>query len=91
MADVGEIHLAGYDETVDATGARLLIDTHGSRVRPDVFALYRHVLSRTGPLPTLVEWDNDVPGLDVLLDEARIADAALRAAAETAAPFRGAA
>jgi uncharacterized protein (UPF0276 family) len=77
MADVGEIHLAGYDETVDATGARLLIDTHGSRVRPDVFALYRHVLSRTGPLPTLVEWDNDLPDWPVLRAEAVRAGAIL--------------
>jgi uncharacterized protein (UPF0276 family) len=91
IAHVGEIHLAGYDETVDTTGARLLIDTHGSRVHPDVLALYHHVLASTGPMPTLVEWDNDVPGLDVLLDEARIADAALRAAAATVPPLRGAA
>lgn len=74
---VGEIHLAGYDETTDAAGERLLIDAHGSRVRPDVFALYSYTIARTGPLPTLIEWDNDVPGLDVLLDEARLVDAVL--------------
>ena len=38
---VGEIHLAGYDETLDGQGERLLIDAHGSAVRDDVFALYR--------------------------------------------------
>lgn len=78
---VGEIHLAGYDETTDSAGDRLLIDAHGSRVKPDVFALYLHTLARTGPLPTLVEWDNDVPSFDVLFDEARRVDAAIAAAA----------
>lgn len=74
---VGEIHLAGYDEAVDSAGERLLIDAHASRVSADVFALYRHTLVRTGPMPTLVEWDNNVPELWVLLDEAAIVDAAL--------------
>jgi uncharacterized protein (UPF0276 family) len=78
---VGEIHLAGYDETTDEAGERLLIDAHGSRVRPDVFALYRHTIARTGPLPTLIEWDNDVPAFDVLMDEVRLVDAVLDAAA----------
>lgn len=80
MHHVGEIHLAGYDETTDDAGDRLLIDAHGSRVRPDVFALYRHTIARTGPLPTLIEWDNDVPAFDVLMDEVRLVDAVLAAA-----------
>ena len=67
-AAVGEIHLAGF-EPVDG----LLIDTHGARVSADVWALYDAALARTGPRPTLVEWDTDIPALDVLLDEARIA------------------
>ena len=58
---VGEIHLAGYDETIDGEGERLLIDAHGSAVRDDVFALYRHTVSRCGPVATLIEWDNNVP------------------------------
>jgi len=74
---VGEIHLAGYDETVDGAGERLLIDAHGSRVREDVFALYRHAIRRCGPVATLIEWDNDVPGFAILHDEARRADAVL--------------
>jgi len=74
---VGEVHLAGYDETTDDAGERLLIDAHGSRVRPDVFALYRHTITRTGALPTLVEWDNDVPAFDVLMDEVRLVDEVL--------------
>ena len=72
---VGEIHLAGYDETVDGAGDRLLIDAHGSPVKTDVIALYRHALSRMGPIATLIEWDNDVPAFDVLFAEAEKADA----------------
>jgi uncharacterized protein (UPF0276 family) len=74
---VGEIHLAGYDETQDSEGARLLIDAHGSAVRPDVFDLYVHTLTRTGPIATLVEWDNDVPDFATLMNEARMAQGAL--------------
>jgi uncharacterized protein (UPF0276 family) len=78
---VGEIHLAGYDETVDSVGDRLLIDAHGSTVRTDVVELYRHTLFRSGPLPTLIEWDNDVPDFATLQAEAVRADAMLNAAA----------
>ena len=62
---VGEIHVAGYCETPG-----IVIDDHGSRVRPDVWALCEHALKRFGPLPVLVEWDTDVPPLEVLLGEA---------------------
>lgn len=65
----GEIHLAGYCETDD-----IVIDDHGSRVRPEVWTLYAHALQRFGAVPTLVEWDTDVPPLAVLLDEAKHAD-----------------
>jgi uncharacterized protein len=64
-----EIHLAGYCETDD-----IVIDDHGSRVRPDVWTVYTHALQRFGAVPTLVEWDTDVPALAVLLDEAAHAD-----------------
>ena len=72
---VGEIHLAGYDETQDESGDRLLIDAHGSPVKTDVMALYAHVLSRRGPVPTLIEWDNDVPDFATLQNEAMRAEA----------------
>lgn len=62
---VGEIHLAGYCEMPD-----IVIDDHGSAVRPDVWALYEHALQRLGTVPTLIEWDTDVPPLEVLLAEA---------------------
>lgn len=71
---VGEIHLAGYCET-DA----LVIDDHGSRVRPAVWAVYEHALRRFGVLPTLMEWDTDLPALDVLLGEATYAASLVRA------------
>ena len=74
---VGEVHLAGYDETVDSAGDRLLIDAHGTEIKSDVFTLYEYTLGRTGPVPTLVEWDNDVPDFPTLFSEAWRVDAAL--------------
>ncbi len=74
LQHVGEIHLAGYAEAKDEAGHRLLIDAHDSPVRPNVWALYEAVISRIGPTPTLVEWDNDVPAWPVLHAEARRAD-----------------
>jgi uncharacterized protein (UPF0276 family) len=68
-AAVGELHLAGHCHVDDAHG-EIVIDDHGSRVCPAVWALYRHALSCFGAVPTLIEWDTDVPPLDVLLDEA---------------------
>lgn len=62
---VGEIHLAGYDDR-----GPLVIDDHGSRVHPPVWAVYRHAVARLGPVPTLIEWDTHLPPWDTLLDEA---------------------
>jgi uncharacterized protein (UPF0276 family) len=75
-AAVGEIHLAGHSVN-DADGQTLLIDDHGSPVPPAVWALYERALRRFGAVPTLVEWDTDIPPLEVLLAEAREADARL--------------
>jgi uncharacterized protein len=69
---VAEIHLAGFDDRGD-----IAIDDHGSRVHEPVWQVFRHALQRLGPRPTLIEWDTDVPALDVLLDEARIAHDAI--------------
>lgn len=74
LAAVGEIHLAGYAEELDSTGAALLIDNHGAPVAQDVWALYDFVLALAGPQPTLIERDNNIPGLAVLLAEAREAE-----------------
>ena len=82
LGKVDEIHLAGSAEDCDAAGDRLLIDAHGSPVHEEVWSLYRRALDRAGPVPTLIEWDNDVPLLAVLLSEARRADQALAEAAD---------
>ncbi|MEO0821312.1 MAG: DUF692 domain-containing protein [Pseudomonadota bacterium] len=74
---VGEIHLAGHAVEIEADGGRLLIDSHDRKVDAAVWALFERTLARTGPLPTLVEWDNEVPELPVLLAEAAIAERAL--------------
>ena len=57
---VGEIHLAGH-AVLEATASALLVDTHDRPVSPEVWELYRDVIARHGPLPTLIEWDSDVP------------------------------
>lgn len=67
-ASVAEMHLAGHHDRGD-----VVIDDHGSRVVDAVWRLYRHAIGRFGPVPTLIEWDTDVPELGVLLDEARLA------------------
>jgi uncharacterized protein (UPF0276 family) len=74
---VQEIHLAGFDAVQLDTGGQVLIDTHGRPVAGPVWNLYGEALSRTGPVPTLIEWDTDVPPLAVLLDEADRAQAIL--------------
>ena len=79
-AAVGEIHLAGHAVN-DADGHAILIDDHGSRVTPVVWQLYARALARFGPVPTLVEWDTDLPELGVLVAEAATAAAMLDAAA----------
>lgn len=83
---VKEIHLGGYDAQQDETGAPLLIDAHGSPVSDPVWALYAQVIAQRGPLPTLIEWDNDVPAWPVLAAQARAAQDILdRAARQKAA------
>jgi uncharacterized protein (UPF0276 family) len=74
---VAEIHLAGH--SVETHGGHTLrVDTHGSRVCDQVWALYREALALTGPVPTLIEWDTDIPAVEVLLQEAARADIILR-------------
>ena len=75
---VAEIHLAGHIHCGD-----IVIDDHGSRVCPEVWSLYRHAIGRFGAVPTLIEWDTDVPQLAVLLDEAARARSAAQRAPHT--------
>jgi uncharacterized protein (UPF0276 family) len=76
---VKEIHLAGYAE-MDG----YLFDTHGQRVHPPVWDLYRQAIDRLGPIPTLIEWDTDIPGFSTLHEEAQKAQAVLDARTEAA-------
>ena len=69
---VREIHLAGFEYREN-----YLYDTHGYEVRPEVWDLYQYAIQRFGAIPTLIEWDSDVPDLDTLLSEAQKADAIL--------------
>jgi len=80
-AAIGEIHLAGHTVRELEGGRTLRIDDHGSRVAPQVWALYAEALARFGPVPTLIEWDTDVPALEVLQQEAAHAAASLQASA----------
>ena len=73
-AAVAEIHLAGFD----ASGP-IVIDTHGAPVAPEVWALYRTAIARFGPVPTLIEWDTDIPAFAVLAREAATAQGVLDA------------
>ncbi|KAF0099405.1 MAG: hypothetical protein FD144_3744 [Rhodospirillaceae bacterium] len=75
---VTEYHLAGHAVN-DADGEPVLIDDHGSRIGDRVFELFGEMVHRYGRRPTLVEWDTDIPALDVLLGEARRAARVLEA------------
>jgi len=74
LHSVEEIHLAGHLASGD-----LLIDHHGDRVADDVWRLYEAALERFGAVPTLIEWDTDIPPLEVLLEEAAKAQARIGA------------
>jgi uncharacterized protein (UPF0276 family) len=69
LGSVGEIHLAGHTRN----GA-VLIDDHGSQVCEEVWQLYRHAIARFGALPTLIEWDTNLPALATLVAESQRAD-----------------
>lgn len=75
---VGQIHLAGFARDTDAAGDPLLIDSHGAPVAQAVWDLYAFALERLGPMPTLIERDNDIPSFPVLLAEAHQAEAIMR-------------
>ena len=65
--------------SMGSSGGRgeILIDHHGAPVAEPVWALYREALQRFGPIPTLIEWDTDIPPLPILLAEARQAETLL--------------
>lgn len=76
---IGELHLGGHAVDSDEHGATLLIDSHNNPVVNPVWALTERLLARTGPLPILIEWDNDIPVWEVLESEAAKATAYLAA------------
>jgi uncharacterized protein len=65
VARVRQLHLAGHTRD-----GEVLLDTHAAPIADPVWELYREVLLRTGPLPTLIEWDQNIPNVDAVLDEA---------------------
>lgn len=74
-AAVAELHLGGFvRERDDVSGEELLIDTHACRIDDGAWHLYAHAVRRFGPTPTLIEWDSDIPGFALLLEEAAKAD-----------------
>lgn len=66
---VGEIHLAGYTPR-NVDGQLIYIDTHGEAVQDDVWRLFEYTIRQYGAVKTLIEWDNNIPDLDVLLGQA---------------------
>jgi len=77
LANVGEIHLAGHAEQSDDEGDLLLIDSHDGPVADAVWKLFEIVISRCGPVPTLVEWDSNIPDWPILKTEAAAAQTIL--------------
>jgi uncharacterized protein (UPF0276 family) len=75
---IGEIHLAGHATRRLPGGSTLLIDDHGSRVSSQVWSLFEATIAAVGPKPTLIEWDTQLPSLDVLVDEADAASDRLK-------------
>ncbi len=74
---VGEVHLAGHAPDEDEAGRPLLIDAHDRKVADVVWTLYERLIAKTGGLPTLIEWDDDIPAWPILLEEAGIAEGIL--------------
>jgi hypothetical protein len=73
LSEVDEIHLAGHTEQSDDEGDLLLIDSHDGPVADAVWKLYETMISRVGPIPTLIEWDSKIPEWPVLKAEASAA------------------
>lgn len=75
--EVKELHLAGHTVKQLSDGAELRIDDHGSHVEPAVWALFRQAVLRFGARPTMIEWDTNIPALEVLVEQADRASAIL--------------
>lgn len=71
---VGEIHLGGHSTDEDDAGFEILVDSHGAAVTDPVWKLYTRAIKRAGSVPTLIEWDNDIPEWKILFAEATRAE-----------------
>lgn len=71
---VKQFHLAGYQINQLDNGETIYLDTHGKPVYPEVWSLYQQAIDRFSYIPTLIEWDTDIPALSTLIDEAHKAD-----------------
>jgi len=74
LEHVFEIHLAGHSETIEKSGTRVLIDAHDRAVIDKVWGLYEGLVAQGVIVPTLIEWDNDVPDWATLYGEAQKVD-----------------
>ncbi len=74
LGHVQQIHLAGHSRQEDEKGRPLLIDSHDQHVDERVWNLFRQVIQRIGPVPTLIEWDSNVPAWAELQAEAMMAE-----------------
>lgn len=82
---IGEMHLGGFEIEAEANGGEVVIDTHSRPIDGHAWDLYAHAVARFGARPTLIEWDNAIPELTTLLDEAVKADAVSAAALKSGA------
>jgi uncharacterized protein (UPF0276 family) len=80
---VQEVHLAGHAPDQDEAGRPLLIDAHDRKVADAVWVLYERLIAKVGSLPTLIEWDDDIPAWSILLSEAKIAEGILNKFSES--------
>ena len=74
MGAIAECHLGGFTHEDEGDGATVIVDTHDARIDEAAWALYAHAIARFGAVPTLIEWDSDIPAFEVLLEEAAKAD-----------------
>ena len=83
LEKVGEIHLAGHASETDDTGKPLLIDAHDRKVSDPVWKLYELAMARTSGIPTLIEWDTNIPEWNILFAQARFAEKVMERAITT--------
>ena len=72
LSAVKQIHLAGFSKKID-----LLIDTHSKTISDEVWALFLSVIQKAGKIPSVLEWDQDLPPLPILLEETQKISAVL--------------